>query len=296
MKISYNILILGSEGQLGREFKKLCSAYSSCKFTFISRKELDLTNEQEIIDFFIKNNFDIVINCAAYTQVDKAEDEKELAKWINCYAVKVIAKVLEKKNTAFIHYSTDFVFDGERENPYKETDKPNPKNYYGKTKLLGEQEIFKVGLRGIILRTSWLYSNYGNNFLKTILELSKKKKQIKVIDDQKGSPTYARDLAEVTMKLIELNNQSQLFKKTQILNYCNKGEASWCEFAEEIVSQAKVDCQIKPIKSYNYISRTKRPMYSCLDTTKIEAILGLNIPTWKDSLGRFLSEEGKDLL
>ena len=216
----YTILVTGSKGQLGSEIADLKGQFSECTFFLTDKEELDITNETQIEEFVIKNNINAIINCAAYTSVDKAEDDKELAYKINYLAVKNIAEIVRKHQLKLIHVSTDYVFDGTSEVPYSETDATNPKNVYGYSKLLGEKALLEINpSNSLIIRTSWLYSSFGHNFVKTILKLSKEKAQITVVNDQIGSPTYAKDLANVILKLIlKLDT-----KQVEIVHYSNSG-------------------------------------------------------------------------
>lgn len=281
-----NILVTGSNGQLGRSIKSNISHFPSYHFIFTDIDELDITQKDKIESFINKNNIQIVINCAAYTAVDKAEEEKEKAEAINTNAVGYLAEICKKKNILLVHTSTDYIFDGNKKEPYIETDIPNPLGFYGKTKYEGEQALLKINPKALIIRTSWLYSEYGHNFVKTILGFIKNHHELKVVDDQQGTPTYATDLAKVILQIIpKYNDQS-----TQTYHYSNEGNASWCKFAEEIAKLSGEKCEIKPVstedysKSLNKSIIAKRPAYSVLDTTNIKKDFHIKIPNWKDSL------------
>ena len=250
------ILVTGKNGQLGRSIHKLVNTdtkidnnQSSNEFIFVGREELDLSSESGISHYFDNNNkFDIIINCAAYTQVDKAEQEVELASQINHLAVKQLASIANKQKAKLIHISTDYVFDGESDKPYIETDKTSPINVYGRTKLAGEQALQAVmPMNALIIRTSWVYSEYGNNFVSTMLRLGKERDELNIVSDQIGSPTYATDLASVILEIIKNKEFREEDQATQIYHYSNEGEISWYEFAKEIFKIAKIDCKVNPI-------------------------------------------------
>jgi len=284
------ILVTGKEGQLGQSLHKVISASAkidnddgSNEFTFVGRKELDLSNDSNINHYFNSNNkFDIIINCAAYTAVDKAEEEPELANQINHLAVKQLAEAANRQKSKLIHISTDYVFDGESSNPYTEVDETNPINVYGKTKLAGEETLQEImPTNAIIIRTSWVYSEYSNNFVKTILRLGKEKDEINVVSDQIGSPTYATDLAEAILTIINNKDYKNKERPTKIYHYSNEGEISWYDFAKEIFKLARIECQINPISSSEYITKAKRPVYTVMRVSKINNIQSNN---WKKSL------------
>ncbi|MBU0720072.1 dTDP-4-dehydrorhamnose reductase [bacterium] len=284
-----NILVTGSNGQLGSEIKELSSEYPY-KFFFTDRDELDITDEKAIESFTENNNIDIIINCAAYTAVDKAESEQELADKINHLAVQYLADISKKKNIKLIHISTDYVFDGTNHMPYVETDITNPNGVYGQTKLDGEKAMQKVSpVNSIIIRTSWVYSSFGANFVKTMLRLGKEKESLGVIFDQVGTPTYARDLAKTILEILpNIKNE-----KVEIYNYTNEGVLSWYDFAKEIMRMAKLPCQINPIETYQYPTPAKRPHYSLLNKSKIKSTFDIEIPYWKDGLDDCLRRLGE---
>lgn len=284
-----NVLVTGCNGQLGCEIKELSSNYDN-NFFFTCKEKLDITNNVQIENYIETNKINIIINCAAYTAVDKAQSEEKLANDINHIAVKNLAKISKDKDIKLIHISTDYVFDGKNYKPYKEDDITNAQSIYGKTKLDGENAIININPKSsIIIRTSWLYSSYGNNFVKTMLKLGREKKELSVIYDQIGTPTYARDLAKTILDiLVRINN-----KKVEIYNYSNEGVLSWFDFAKEIMKMAKLDCKINPIETYQYPTPTTRPYYSLLSKSKIKMDFDIMIPFWKDSLDKCLRELGE---
>jgi len=284
------ILVTGKNGQLGRSLHKLVSEkkYDN-EFIFVGREELDLSSESGINHYFDNNDkFDIIINCAAYTQVDKAEQEAELANQINHLAVKQLASIANKQQAKLMHISTDYVFDGESDKPYKETDKTNPINVYGKTKLAGEKALQEtMPTDAIIIRTSWMYSEYGNNFVSTMLRLGKERDELNVVSDQIGSPTYATDLASAILEIIKSKEFREENQTTQIYHYSNEGEINWYEFAKEIFKIAKVDCKVNPITTQQYPTPAKRPKNTLMNKDKIAEIFNLKIINWKKSLGGY---------
>jgi len=281
--VKKNILVTGANGQLGSEIKYL-SKFHNINFTFTDIEELDITSMDEIEGFFSSQEFGYIINCAAYTAVDKAEEEKEEADLANHIAVKNLAVMSSKLNAKLIHISTDFVFDGSSSIPFTEEDKTNPLSVYGKTKLAGEKAVLKHGSEVIIIRTSWLYSSFGNNFVKTMIGLTKKRDSIGIVFDQLGTPTYARDLAEAVLNII--NSQDFL---TGVYHYSNEGVASWYDFTKAIVEIAGIKCSIDPIETYQYPTPAKRPAYSILNKAKIKKVYNMEIPYWKTSLEKCIN-------
>lgn len=277
------ILVIGSNGQLGSEIKTLVSLYSMFEFVFADRSDFSLENEKEMIAFFDKKAADYIINCAAYTAVDKAETEIELSNLINNKAVGTIAKWCFENNCKLIHISTDYVFDGTSSVPLKEDDPTNPQSQYGKSKLLGEVSCMKNNPSSIIIRTSWVYSEFGNNFVKTMLRLMDERDSINVVNDQIGSPTYAKDLAEAILKIIESEDWH-----SGIYNFSNEGEISWYEFALAIKEISRISCDVKGIPSIEYPTPAKRPAYSLLDKTKINEIYKIEILDYRYSLKKCL--------
>jgi len=284
-----NILVTGSNGQLGSEIKELSSLYDY-NFIFTSRKDLDIIDENNILDIVKQNDINCIINCAAYTAVDNAENDKENADNINRKAVKKLAKISKEKDIKLIHISTDYVFDGTNHKPYCEEYQTKPNSVYGETKLNGELEMMKINpYNSIIIRTSWVYSSFGNNFVKTMLRLGKDKDELGVIFDQVGTPTYAADLAKAILDIIpKINNE-----KVTIYNYSNEGVLSWYDFAKEIMKMAKLDCKINPIETFQYPTPAKRPHYSLLNKSKIKDKFDIIVPYWKDSLDLCLQKMGE---
>ena len=280
------VLVTGKSGQLGRSIKKIISrTKQNNKFTFVDRVELDLSCEDSINNYFKTHNFNVIVNCAAYTSVDKAEIETKLADQINHQAVKLLAEISNKRKIILIHISTDYVFDGESNNIYKEADPTNPINVYGRTKLSGELTIKSLmPTNAIIIRTSWLHSEFGDNFVRSILRNARKKNEIDVINDQFGSPTYAEDLAKAILVIVENLTSKESLIKTQIYHFSNDGQCSWCDFANEIIKLAKIKCHINPITSKQYTSMAKRPKNTTMGKEKITKEFGLHIRHWKTSL------------
>ncbi|WP_226797541.1 dTDP-4-dehydrorhamnose reductase [Aliarcobacter butzleri] len=276
----YNVLVTGSNGQVGSEIKELSKNYSY-NFFFTTRDDIDITNKDNIRNFCQINNINVIINCAAYTAVDRAETDIENADLINRKAVKKLSIVAKELNIKLIHISTDYVFDGKNFKPYCEEYKTNPQGVYGRTKLDGEIEMIKINPKNsIIIRTSWVYSSFGNNFVKTMLRLGREKESLGVIFDQVGTPTYAKDLARTVLNILpKIDNQ-----KVEIYNYSNEGVLSWYDFAKEIMRMVKLDCKINPIETFQYPTPAIRPHYSLLNKSKIKTTFNIEIPYWKDSL------------
>lgn len=285
----FNILVTGSNGQLGSEIKELSSLYPYT-FFFTCKENLDISDAKALEEYVQTNNISAIINCAAYTAVDKAESDEETANMINHIAVKHLATITKENDMKLIHISTDYVFDGTNHKPYIETDITNPQSIYGKTKLLGEQALLHVNPKNaIIIRTSWVYSSYGANFVKTMLRLGREKESLGVIYDQVGSPTYAKDLAKTILEILPKIQNS----KFKIYNYANEGVLSWYDFAKEIMKMAKLPCKINPIETKDYPTPAKRPHYSLLNKSKIKNDFGIVIPYWKDSLDDCLKALGE---
>lgn len=290
-----NILIIGANGQLGNEMKDLIGMVPQCNFLFTDREQLDLTQPQQLKNLFEKHHFSFCINAAAYTAVDKAEADTAIAEAVNAIAVRLLAQTCHQHNTILIHISTDFIFDGLKNHWYNETDKPAPISVYGKTKWQGEEAVRVECPRHIILRTAWLYSKYGNNFVKTMLRLGKEKPLLSVVADQIGTPTYARDLAKVIMNITEKlyqahHAQQSLTSYFGTYHYSNEGTASWYDFATAIFELAHYQTIVKPIPTIDYPTPAVRPKFSVLDKSKIKNIFGVNIPHWRESLKKCLLE------
>ena len=280
--VTVTILVTGANGQLANEIKMISANHPTYHFLFTTKEDLPIENEETLERFFLKNRIDYCINCAAYTAVDKAESEKEKAFLINGVAVGELANICNIHKVKLIHISTDYVYDGSSNIPLKEESNTGPVNIYGSSKLQGEEFALNKNPSTLIIRTSWVYSSFGNNFVKTMLRLFKEKSEINVINDQLGSPTYAADLAGVIMEFVKKMKQGNSF--SGIVNYCNDGVTTWFDFAEEIKSMVRSNCKINPIPTSSYKTAAKRPLYSVLDTSKIKNLLHLDIPTWKESL------------
>jgi len=289
-----NVLVTGSNGQVGSELKELIQHskfnIQNYDFYFTTSQDLDITDFDSVRKYISDNQIKIIINCAAYTAVDKAESEQELANKINHLSVKNLAQIAKDYDIKLVHISTDYVFDGTNFKPYTEDDTVNPQSVYGKTKLDGEKAILEYNLENsIIIRTSWVYSYYGNNFVKTMLRLGKEKESLGVIFDQIGTPTYAKDLAKTILKIIPKIQNSKL----SIYHYSNEGAISWYDFAKEIIKMAKLMCKINPIETKDYPTPAKRPHYSVLNKSKIKSAFSIEIPYWKDSLDECLRKIGE---
>jgi dTDP-4-dehydrorhamnose reductase len=282
------ILVTGSNGQLGKELQQLAVVYPQYKFVFASREDLKLHHFPLVENFFLATKPQYCINCAAYTAVDKAESEKDMAMLVNGEAVGHLAAICKKYQTKLIHISTDYVFDGESETPYKEDDTTNPKNVYGASKLLGEQLCMKENADSIIIRTSWVYSSFGHNFVKTMMRLMSERNEINVVSDQIGSPTYAVDLAKTILDIIASGKW-----ESGIYHYSNEGKISWYEFAVAIKELTGSNCSINPIPTSAYPTPAKRPHYSLLDKERIKAVFQITVPSWKSSLQRCIAAISK---
>jgi dTDP-4-dehydrorhamnose reductase len=285
------ILVTGKNGQLGQSIHEIVNITNSGnqlsnEFIFVGREELDLSYKNNINNYFYNNGkFDVIINCAAYTAVDRAEEEQALANQVNHLAVKQLATVANRQKAKLIYLSTDYVFDGESDKPYVEKDEANPINIYGKTKLAGEDSIQKImPTDAIIIRTSWVYSEFGNNFVKTMLRLGRERDEISVVNDQIGSPTYATDLAEVILKIVNDKEFNKTEQQTEIYHYSNHGQISWYEFAKEIFTLKNIKCNASTATTAQYKTLANRPKNSLLDNDKIQKDFGVKQQFWKDSL------------
>ena len=278
------ILITGADGQLGSEFRALAEEFSEFDFIFTDINELDVAKWKEVEAFFVKHEPDYVVNCAAYTAVDIAEKDNSFAELLNTKAPSFIGNIAEKFNSKVIHISTDYVFDGTSCVPYSEADLVNPESVYGKTKLNGEIGLIKEHDSAIIIRTSWLYSSFGKNFMKTIVRLSEEREKLRVVFDQVGSPTYARDLARTILIIISKTGTGNVDWKPGIYHYSNEGVCSWYDFAKTIMEFKEINCEVLPIETVDYPTPAKRPAYSVLNKSKIKRIFGVQIPYWRDSL------------
>jgi len=276
-----SILVTGANGQLGSEIQALAPNHADYTFTFADRDTFDFCSEDAIRTYFEKKRFDVIINCAAYTAVDKAESEEELAFAINHRAVEALAHIAKDKKISLIHLSTDYVFDGSNFKPYVENDPTNPQSVYGESKLAGEEALCAISpANSIIIRTSWVYSGFGNNFVKTMLRLGREREELGVIFDQVGTPTYARDLAKAILDIIPKIKNSQ----TEIYHYSNEGVCSWYDFAKAIFELGGIGCSVKAIETKEYPTPATRPHYSLLNKAKIKNSFGLTVPYWHDAL------------
>lgn len=273
------VLITGANGQLGQAILEQSKNYKEVECFFVTRNELNITDEDLVNNYFQDKSFDFVVNCAAYTAVDNAEDFPEDAFLVNAKATEFLAKATNEKNIPLIHISTDYVFDGVNSIPKTETDETNPIGVYGRTKLDGEKLAAENNFRTIIIRTAWVYSRFGNNFVKTMLRLFKERDSLSVVNDQIGSPTNAIDLANAILDIIM--KEEPIFG---IFNYSNEGECSWFDFANKIKEFSGLSIQINPVDSAAFPTKAKRPAYSLLDKTKIKTVYEVDVPNWEDSL------------
>jgi dTDP-4-dehydrorhamnose reductase len=275
------ILITGSKGQLGNEIRVLAEAYPGFDFLFTDLNELDITDTIKVKNFFVRNQPQVIINCAAYTAVDKAESDESMAFLINATAVENLARSAATTGALMVQVSTDYVFDGKAYVPYCETDQTNPQSVYGRSKLAGEEAVRKYATKGIIIRTSWLYSVFGSNFVKTMLKLGRERNELNVVVDQFGTPTYAGDLAKTMLDMIpsSINNAG-----TNLFHYSNEGAASWYDFAKSVITNAGIRCDINPIMTKDYPTTALRPCFSVLDKSKIKETYKTIIPYWSDSV------------
>jgi dTDP-4-dehydrorhamnose reductase len=278
-----NVLITGANGQLGNEMRVVAKQYTEVDFVFTDVEELNICNADEV-DSFVKNLLpDYIVNCAAYTAVDKAETDIDLCRAINCDAVKNLGIAAQKYQAKIIHVSTDYVFDGTSNTPYTETMPTNPRTIYGKTKLEGEKALLSVCNTSFIIRTSWLYSSFGNNFVKTMLRLGNERDSINVVFDQVGTPTYAADLANAIWEIITSKSTDY-----GVYHFSNEGVCSWYDFTTAIFRLTNTNCQVFPIESSEYPTKTPRPLYSVLNKRKIKSTFAVSIPHWEVSLQKCL--------
>lgn len=279
-----NILITGANGQLGSEIQDLEKQYSHFDFFFKDLPDLDICNYNQLKEFVTDYKINAVINCAAYTAVDKAEQNVDIAEKVNSEGVLNLVNAVQKVRGKLIHISTDYVFDGNHFLPYEELNEVDPIGVYGKTKRGGELAVINSDIDGIVIRTSWLYSAYGNNFLKTMLRLGKEKEELGVIFDQVGTPTNASDLAKACLDIFTLHKESKINSNGNLYHYSNEGVASWYDFAISIMELGGENCEVKPIQTKDYPTLAKRPHYSVLNKSKIKTDFKIEIPYWRDSL------------
>ncbi|MBR4388461.1 MAG: dTDP-4-dehydrorhamnose reductase [Prevotella sp.] len=274
-----NILITGCNGQLGSELRLLEPTYTEHSFFNTDIEELDITNQMAVDAFVAKNHIEGIVNCAAFTAVDKAENSKEICTALNTVAPAYLASAIERRGGWMIHISTDYVFDGTAHIPYQEDATPSPDSVYGSTKLAGELAVSKFCQRSLIIRTAWLYSPFGNNFVKTMIRLGKERSELGVVFDQIGTPTYAHDLAGAILHIVEAGI------KPGVYHYSNEGVISWYDFTKAIHRVAGIDsCKVTPIHTTDYPTPAHRPPYSVLDKSKIKEVYGMDIPYWEESL------------
>jgi len=286
-----SVIVTGANGQLGNELRVLAEGNDQFSFTFIDRGIVDFSDREAVASFFENKTFDAIINCAAFTAVDRAESEPALADAINHRAVETLAHIAKTRGASFIHISTDYVFDGSNYMPYKENDQTNPQGVYGQTKLDGEEAMLAINPpASVIIRTSWVYSEFGNNFVRTMLRLGKERSELGVIYDQVGSPTYAHDLAAAILAILP---QLSHDVSTEVYHYSNEGVCSWYDFAKAVFELAGVDCRVNAIETKDYPTPAKRPHYSLLNKSKIKADFGIQIPYWRDSLKSCLEQLGE---
>lgn len=286
MTYMYKVLVTGANGQLGSEIRHISSSYQ-IEFVFTDVAELDITSKDSILSFLKENPVDAIINCAAYTAVDRAETEREIADKVNHLAVKYLAEAAKEFKLKFVHVSTDYVFDGEAFRPYTEEAVPNPQSVYGITKRAAEVELISLELPdSIVIRTSWVYSTYGNNFVKTMRRLGAEKPELNVVSDQIGTPTNARDLARFILDTLPKLNTSQ----TEFYHFSNEGVCSWYDFAVAIMELSRFDCKVNPIPSTQYPTPAKRPFYSVMSKAKIKTDFGIQPDHWRHSLQQCLIE------
>jgi len=277
------ILVIGKNGQLARSIAKVAIEFRELNVTFSDRSDLDLSDIESIDNYFSNNRYDIIVNAAAYTAVDEAEVEREQADLINHQAVKKLSEIALQHDSVLVHISTDYVFDGKSNTPYIEEDATNPTSVYGKTKLLGEQAMLKISPKGCIIRTSWLYSEFGDNFVKSIVQLGLLRDEVDVVYDQVSSPTYAVDLAKAVMIIVQSGKMEAIITPP-IYHYSNDGICSWFDLASNALDIANIDCNVRPITSDQFKSKAKRPNYSVLNKEKSISETGIATHYWRTSL------------
>lgn len=282
------VLVTGASGQLGQALQSIAKEYSEISFQFLTSSELDITNLEECLTTFKKIKPDFCINAAAYTAVDKAESETEKAHLINVIGCENLAKACKENNTVLLHISTDFIFDGTSTKPYTEEDIPNPTGVYGQTKLDGEKAIQSILEKYFIIRTSWVYSEFGTNFMKTMLRLGSERDSLSVVDDQIGTPTNAVDLAKALLKIIQTFDLQAPTHNFGIYNFSNEGQCSWYDFAKKIFEVNNMEIDLKPIPTSAYPTPAKRPTYSVLDKTKIKSVFDVEVKSWEERLYKSL--------
>lgn len=284
-----NILVTGAKGQVGQELQVLAKNYPTAQFYFTDRTHLDITSIDDINAFFAEHSIDYCINCAAYTAVDKAEEAIDICKKVNIDAVKYLAKACSKHDATLIQYSTDYLYHASTNQPYKENQIANPQGVYAQTKLDGDLMALKYCQKSIVIRTSWVYSSFGNNFVKTMIRLGEKLDSLRVVFDQVGTPTYARNLAAATLTIIQkLETEEENAQHYGIFNYSNEGVTSWYDFANAIFELKNIQVDLSPIESKDYPTPAKRPHFSLMNKQKIRDTFGLSIPHWRTALNECL--------
>lgn len=283
------ILVTGANGQLGNSIRLLASQHPQYNFLFTDVDTLDITDPVAVKAAIKDNQVNYILNCAAYTAVDKAEDDEALCRRLNCYAVHVLGEAAREAGAKIIHVSTDYVFSGTSCRPYKETDDTRPVSAYGRTKLAGEEALMEVCPDAVIIRTAWLYSEFGNNFVKTVLRLGKERDQLGFVFDQIGTPTYAGDLAEAILTVVTADEKGAFVPG--IYHYSNEGVCSWYDFTVKVLQIAGIVCNVRPIETKDYPTRAVRPPYSVLNKSKIKETYGIAIPHWEESLRVCLKEK-----
>lgn len=279
-----NILVTGRDGQLGSELHQLAKT-SEHNFIFVGSKDGDITDLEMMRNLMVSNSIEAVINCAAYTAVDKAESEKELAFKVNADGVKNLTGLCEQYSARLIHISTDYVFPGNGTSPYQPNDPVAPLGVYGASKLAGETALLESAAKGLIIRTSWVYSTFGNNFVKTMMRLGKEREQLNVVNDQQGCPTYAKDLAATCLLLLDKE-----WTKTQVYHFSNSGNITWFDFATEIMRLTKSACEVRPVPSSEFPTPAKRPAYSVMDTSNLHKDFGITPRNWKEALEECIAQ------
>jgi dTDP-4-dehydrorhamnose reductase len=287
------ILITGANGQMGRTFAALTDQFPGFNFFFFDKDDLDICDEQALETWFAKNEIDFCINCAAYTAVDKAESERTQAWSVNVTGAVNLGKICKQLAIPMIHFSTDYVYHSNQNLPYKETDPRDPKGVYAATKVEGEEHLLSAFPEVMIIRTSWLYSNFGHNFVKTMLRLGHERDSVTVVCDQIGTPTFSNDLVLTIMQLLDgvVNGTIERYKLSGIYNYSNEGVCSWYDFALAIFDISGIDCLVKPILTKDFPTPASRPPFSVLDKSKFKETFNLEIPHWREALGRMLARE-----
>ena len=285
-----NVLVTGANGQLGRSIRQLSAMHRGLDFIFTDIDTLDLCNREAVLSFAETHPVDFIVNCAAYTAVDRAEEEEEQCRKINTDAVAYLGEAAQRIGARILHVSTDYVFDGNACQPYKESDPVAPTSVYGRTKLAGEKALLAVCPEAVIVRTAWLYSEYGHNFVKTMLRLGAERPEIRVVNDQVGTPTYAGDLASAVMEILESDLRGE--RKAGLYHYSDEGVCSWYDFAHEVIRLAGLPATVVPIPTREYLTAATRPAYSVLSKEKIKQAYGLQIPHWADSLRVCLANMG----